>query len=153
MMINGTWYENITCPNCKRRHPAHIACGTAGQIAAAAAEARGVTRRDCIEADETGEIAELRRQLDEAQRLAELRDESNKALCKLVEEARGYLADHRRQLAEVTQQRDTALATLGQVQAAATEVMAAADALLRERDGYRAACALADALRNKERGS
>lgn len=54
------------------------------------------------------------------------------------------------QLEKVTQQRDTALAALGQVQAAAAELMAAADALLRERDNYRAACAAAAALGDKE---
>lgn len=58
-----------------------------------------------------------------------------------------------RQLAEVTQQRDTALATLAEVQAAAVDMMSAADSLLREREQYRAACALADALRKKGRGS
>lgn len=59
-----------------------------------------------------------------------------------------------RQLAQAREQRDTALAALGEVQAAAAELMAAAaDALLRERDNYRAACAAAAALCKKENGS
>lgn len=56
-------------------------------------------------------------------------------------------------IAEVTQQRDAALAALGEVQAGAAELMAAADALLRERDNYRAACAAAAALCKNGRGS
>lgn len=58
-----------------------------------------------------------------------------------------------RLVAEARQQRDAALAALGQVQAGAAELMAAADALLRERDNYRAACRAAAALGGKGRGS
>jgi hypothetical protein len=33
MIINGKWYDNITCKSCKARHPAHISCDEAKQIA------------------------------------------------------------------------------------------------------------------------
>lgn len=34
MMVNGVWYENITCLRCKRRHPAELSCAEAKAIAA-----------------------------------------------------------------------------------------------------------------------
>jgi hypothetical protein len=35
MMIHGTWFENITCPKCRYRHPALITCSYAAELAAA----------------------------------------------------------------------------------------------------------------------
>lgn len=92
------------------------------------------------------DVAELQRQLDEANnRLNELNARVHQwhdTGLKAAQEG-----------AQARQQRDTALAALGQVQAGAAELMAAADALLRERDNYRAACQAAAALGDRGIGS
>jgi LmbE family N-acetylglucosaminyl deacetylase len=35
MMVNGVWYDNMTCPRCRHRHPGHITCNDATQLAMA----------------------------------------------------------------------------------------------------------------------
>lgn len=89
---------------------------------------------------------------DAAERVAAL--EQNYAVLRSHYHAAAEL--HAAAMVEVTRERDTALAALGELQAAAAaaaELMAAADALLKEPDHHRAVCVLADALRNKGRGS
>lgn len=79
-------------------------------------------------------------------------DEGEWVKYKDVAALENQVAEIQRIAHESLRERDTALAALGQVQAAAADMLAAADALLKERDHYRAVCVLADALRNKERG-
>jgi len=33
MMINGVWFDNITCPRCRKRHPENITCKYAKSVA------------------------------------------------------------------------------------------------------------------------
>jgi hypothetical protein len=50
MMINGKWYDNISCPKCRYRHPAGLSCH-----AAAAAAQIDRDRRKAFEPEPTPE--------------------------------------------------------------------------------------------------
>lgn len=51
MLINGVLYENITCPQCKHRHPKEFSCSYSAEVARRAKD----TRQQGTEVEENGE--------------------------------------------------------------------------------------------------
>lgn len=49
MLVNGVWIDNITCPRCRRRHPAELSCDSARL----SAESTRRKRQQLSESDDT----------------------------------------------------------------------------------------------------